>query len=325
MPKGLSRWRLLTIFAACNLAFWLGAAAIVGLFVSDSVDLGVETSIRKYQATIVAALSPSVVHTPEVAVLRTQASPSQATIMGAVKPQPTATSFWLATPTASLSPFVVQEPTIVQPETTSPSLQATPRALVPTIVGVPASLPATATPPEAAPVSLPATLTPLASTPQSVEALVESPLLLADPGFKDLTEMNTEMRQSAVGRAVQIRFQEAALNQAISALIEGNDQVPYRDVHVELKRGQVAVSGTATVLGFPVNTKIVGTLEAVNCVPQVEVQSISVEGILTPTVVKDQIEAMFLEALTWYPADYPLCLQQIVVEEGRATVYATRR
>jgi hypothetical protein len=29
--------------------------------------------------------------------------------------------------------------------------------------------------------------------------------------------------------------------------------------------------------------------------------------------------------MTWYPADYPLCLEQIVLEETRLTCYGYRR
>ena len=51
MPSRFSRWTLLFLIAACNLAFWLGAAAATGLLASREVDLGVETLLRERQAT----------------------------------------------------------------------------------------------------------------------------------------------------------------------------------------------------------------------------------------------------------------------------------
>jgi hypothetical protein len=50
-----------------------------------------------------------------------------------------------------------------------------------------------------------------------------------------------------------------------------------------------------------------------------------VEGLFTPNFLKSQIRKLILDALSWYPPDYPLCLQQIVLEEDRATVYGYRR
>ncbi len=49
-----ARWIWLTLFALGNLVCWLGVAAAFGLAVGDSVDLGVETFIRRGQATAVA-------------------------------------------------------------------------------------------------------------------------------------------------------------------------------------------------------------------------------------------------------------------------------
>jgi hypothetical protein len=56
-----------------------------------------------------------------------------------------------------------------------------------------------------------------------------------------------------------------------------------------------------------------------------EIETISIAGVLTPGFVKDRIKVMLLEALEWYPANYPLCLEQIVLEEDRATIYGHRR
>jgi hypothetical protein len=46
---------------------------------------------------------------------------------------------------------------------------------------------------------------------------------------------------------------------------------------------------------------------------------------MTPALFKDKIGEMIHQAMAWYPADYPLCLEQIVLEETRATVYGYRR
>jgi hypothetical protein len=62
-----------------------------------------------------------------------------------------------------------------------------------------------------------------------------------------------------------------------------------------------------------------------DCRPQMEVYSISIAGVLTPGFVKERVKEMFLTLLEWYPKDYLLCLEQIVLEEDRASVYGHRR
>jgi len=37
------------------------------------------------------------------------------------------------------------------------------------------------------------------------------------------------------------------------------------------------------------------------------------------------VQDMVFEAMAWYPQDYPLCLEEIVLEDIGATVYGYRR
>ncbi len=46
---------------------------------------------------------------------------------------------------------------------------------------------------------------------------------------------------------------------------------------------------------------------------------------MAPTFIKERVAGMLLQAVTWYPDDHPLCLEQIVLEESRVTVYGHRR
>ena len=133
------------------------------------------------------------------------------------------------------------------------------------------------------------------------------------------------MGRSAPNRAVQIRYQEEALNREIATLWTNNPDLPFRDVHVDLQRNRAVITGRTTVLGFQVNAAVTGNVSVHECQPQLEIETVSVAGVLTPKFVKDQVEEMILEAVAWYPADYPLCLEQIVLEETRATVYGYRR
>ena len=155
--------------------------------------------------------------------------------------------------------------------------------------------------------------------------LVSSPLLLSDPEINSLAALDAELARSAPGRPVQIRYQESTLNAEIAALWQNNPDLPYRDVRVDLMRDEVAVTGKVSVLGFGVNAEVTGKVEVENCVPVLEIERLRVAGVMTPKFVKDQVESMVLEAMAWYPADYPLCLEQIVLEDTRATAYGYRR
>lgn len=182
---------------------------------------------------------------------------------------------------------------------------------------------------ENGPQATPAAVTVLSSddtpTPEPEATQVRSPLLLADPKISSLAALNAEMNRSAPNRAVQIRYQEEALNREIAILWTNNPELPFRDVDVDLQHNQVIITGQAIVLGFRVSAEVTGSVSAQDCRPQLEIETVSVAGMMTPQFVKDQVEEIVLEAMAWYPADYPLCMEQIVLEETRATIYGYRR
>jgi hypothetical protein len=280
-----SRWAWLTLFAMANLVLWVGVAVAAGLVVGDEVDLGVEALIRKGQATGVALW--------EQAPRRETRPP--------------------ATPTAVVQTSMPAQTQVAQ---NRPLATITwPISLVPQ---------STEQPPQEDPAAVPISPgnTP---TPEPEATLVSKPLLMANPEISSLAKLDAEMGQSAPNRAVQIRFDEEALNAEIAALWRNNPELPFRDVRADLQRDQVVVTGRVTILGFGVKAKATGKVAVKDCTPQLEITSISVVGVLTPKFVRDQVEEMILEAMTWYPADYPLCLEQIVLEETRLSIYGHRR
>ena len=162
-------------------------------------------------------------------------------------------------------------------------------------------------------------------TPQLEATLVGNPLLLADPKISNIALLDAEMARSAPERAVQIRYQEDMLNAEIAALWRNNPDLPYRDVHVDLMRDQVVVTGQLSVLGFGINAQVTGKVAVEDCLPVLEIERLRLAGVMTPAFVRDEVETMIHKAMAWYPADYPLCLEQIVLEETCATAYGHRR
>jgi hypothetical protein len=227
----------------------------------------------------------------------------------------TAVALWYQLPTRISG--AVDKPT-VQTETPKPaetrSLETTPEAV--------ATRFNTPTPAQSSSTAAPAMPT---ATPLPAETPLRSPLLMTDPGLDGLMHLNAEMGRSDVGRPVQIRYGEAALNREIAALLAQYPNLPYHDVQVELGRDQIVAEGIVDLLGVEVSTEIVGIVQADDCLPEVRIDTIALAGVLTPGFFRDQIKEIILESLSWYPVDYPLCLEQIVLEEGRVTVYASRR
>jgi hypothetical protein len=290
MSSRTSRWTWLTLFALVNLLCWVGVAAAAGLVVGDRVDLGVETFIREGHATarvVLEQASHRISQPTAIPMSVAQALAAAQTEMA--KSKPVATITW---PAPANPPPVSQSEAIDQPAQLSSDSSGSPDTV---------------------------------ATPEPVSTLVASPLLLADPQISSLAKLDAEMSRSALARAVQIRYSEEALNREIATLWRNNPELPYRDVNVDLKRDGVIVSGSVTVFGFGAKAKIAGTVVAEGCRPQLEIESVTVAGVMTPRFVRDQIEDMMLEAMTWYPADYPLCVEEIVLEETRATVYGYRR
>jgi hypothetical protein len=280
-----SRWYVLTALAVGNLVLWVAIAGIIGLMVSDSVDLGFETLMRQGQATAVSVIEDVSRGVSAPAATRTPAQTSQ----------PAAATEGLPVAQASAPAYRTPAPqptaTVYVPATSTPAPSPTEQT------------PSTAPPPP----------------------LVSTPLLLADPAISSLSSLDAEMDRSASNRPVQIRYTEETLNREVATLIQNNPEVPFRDVRLDMKPDGLVATGRVTVLGFQLNAEATGRVIVVDCAPQVEIDNVSVAGFMTPKFIKDQVEELLLDAMAWYPADYPLCLEQIVVEETEATIYGHRR
>lgn len=284
------RWILLSLFAVANLVCWVGIAAAVGLAVNPGLDLGLEGLIREGQATV-AAVWEQRGQPPD----RPSATPEEA----AANPEPAATR------SNGDEPFAA----VVTPGNPNPASTPQPETTRMVDSGAAGSGPAPTSSPTASP----------------MPTLVSRALLLADPAISDPAAFDAEMVRSAPERPVMVRLQEAMLNAEIAALWENNPSLPYRDVWVDLQRDGVVITGRITVMGYEVRAVVTGQVAARDCVPVLEIEQLGIEGVLTPIFVHDQVEELVLEPMTWYPADYALCIEQIVLEETGATLYGHRR
>ncbi len=301
MPRWTRRRLWLVLLAAGNLVVWGVVAFAVSLIASDRLDLGIEASVREYQATAIAAWNagrpgaatagPS---EPERDLLRPRLLPAgpgapdeQAVASLSASPQP-------ATLAGELTPAAVTE------SGATPGPSADP--------GMEGSTPGAA-----------------ADQPAGDEPQSTAPLILADPVLDDLTSLDQEMTRSAPGRVVQIRYLETTLNDEISALLASRTDLPYENIHVDLGTEQVIVGGDVRVFGLAIHAEVRGNVVARDCAPQFETSSVKIGRFFTPVVIRDKVKELLDEALDWYPADYPLCIEGIVVQQDRVTLYGRRR
>ncbi len=308
------RWGWLLLIATANLVVWLGLAYAVATLAGDGVNLGMEAYLRQGQATAVTYLGTGQAARTSTAQARAAGLAEPTTLgnppLDAGEPVSSPSSARPASPSA-------------EPLPGSDLFSAGPQSASPT---EPGQAGGEARPSQPAGATRPAQAAGGAQA-ASASAQVASgrPIVLAEPAFRELMAANSSLEQAGSGRQVRIHYLEETLNQEIAALLAANPGLPYGDVRVHLQPDRVVVSGRVVVLGLDLNAELLGTLLAENCEPRVDVQAVSVGGLLTPRFIKNQASALVFKALDWYPPDAPLCLEQIVVEDGALTVYGYRR
>jgi len=326
--KNASRSGLLTAFVIANLVFWILVAVAVGVLASDLVDLGIESFFRESGSALVSlGVAPPPSGDTAQAVAPGATAP-QAALVEPVEPAEEGAGF-KESGEGTLAPSG-PTPARTEPEepagaggNPAPSTEMTPYATrTPrTQSGAPAE--AVPAQPTIAPTQAPANQAAGSSLPSP--APEAGPLLLVDPDVDRLNRLDAEIQQSAVGRPFEIRMAESALNEQLTVALARYGELPYTGVSADLKPGQVVLSGKVRVIGLEVPAEVRGTVVAVGCRPAVQIDSVTVGGILTPKFVKQQVVQLVEDSLDWYPADYPLCIEQIVIEENRAILYGSRR
>jgi hypothetical protein len=92
-----------------------------------------------------------------------------------------------------------------------------------------------------------------------------------------------------------------------------------------LREGQVVLAGNVLVLSVPIKVEATGAMATSGCRPVLELSSVKVGGLFTPRFVRDEVTEILDRALDWYPTDYPLCIDRIVVRDEHATLIGHRR
>ena len=282
-----ARWRRLTLLAIGNFVVWVALAVIVAVLISDRVDLGLETSLRTYQATAIAQWRSD-------AARPTEATDQLARGDEAFQPLQPDTLPWR--PTSAPEGMKREEPP------TSSGIEIERGEQVELF------------PPEAG-------FSSAQTGPLPLETL--GPFsLVTNPSLESLA---VELTRSSMGQVVEIQYEEPALNQEIIALLENHPEQPYQLSWIDLKPGGIILTGSSRVWGVPVSIRVEGTLTVERCRPKAEVQSVYIAKVLAPQFAREWVTSRILETMAWFPADYPLCLHEIRLEEERMILYGIRR
>jgi hypothetical protein len=318
MRDRVSRWGCLAIFAATNLVFWVAVAIAVGLIAGDVIDLGVETFLRGFRATAEAVI--------EQAPTRLAEAGSQPTARATEPQKPQSTEVGEGPTPTPLSPETPEPPRDTPMLPTKTSAAGPDPGALPTLqpgLPSPTGAPATTEPGQEANATAPPP--PPTVTPGPTATPVSQPLLLSNPTLASLLNIGAEMERSAPGRPVQIRYAEDALNHEISTYLEAFPSELYQNVYLQLRRNQITLTGEIIAQELVVGAEVIGTLVAQDCRPLVVLESVSTTGTQAPIFYRNQIERMLQDAMSWSVDDFPLCIEQVVLEEGRMTIYGSRR
>jgi hypothetical protein len=188
------------------------------------------------------------------------------------------------------------------------SLRREPRT---TPVSTPAPVPTGVTVVVVAPTAPAGTATPASGSPTADP--VPPPVLLDDPPLAELAALDAELRAWPPGRVVQVSYSQAALNRELAALLDVNPQVPLRDLRAELSWNKVKLAGTLLLLGLEVPVQAEGRVTVVDCRPRVHLDALTAGGLPAPGLVRDGVFGLLQQWTPWYPADHPLCLQDVAL------------
>jgi hypothetical protein len=192
------------------------------------------------------------------------------------------------------------------------------REVLPTPASTPMALPTGVTLVVVAPTEPERTPTPVPGSATANPAA--PPVELDDPSISELVVLDAELQTWPPGRILQVTYTQQGLNRELDALLAANPGLPFRDVEAVVAWDELRLSGTMRLLGVDVPLVAVGQVLAVDCRPRVQVNSLTAGVLPAPGLVRDQVLGRLQQWIRWFPADHPLCIQDIQFDDGVLTV-----
>jgi hypothetical protein len=154
----------------------------------------------------------------------------------------------------------------------------------------------------------------------------EGPAVVVEPrralGIIDLQERLAEGVHSGEPFTVEITEQEVA--ETIAWYLNRHPRIPFREPQVFITPGGVSANGVAEIAGLRVGLTGRAAIQLRDGVPFVTLEDLDVAGVAVPRFVKDRIQSE-VDAQFSLAQDLPLIIDELVLEEGSATVRGTIR
>ena len=158
-----------------------------------------------------------------------------------------------------------------------------------------------------------------ALAPQGPAVVVEPRLA---PDVADLAGRLGEGSHSGEPFKVELTEQEAA--ETIAWYLGRNPRIPFREPQVFITPTGISAKGVAEIAGLRVGLTGRAAIELRDGVPFVTLEDLDVAGMAVPGFVQDRIQAE-VDAQFSLAEDLPLVIDDLVLEEGKATVQGTIR
>jgi hypothetical protein len=142
------------------------------------------------------------------------------------------------------------------------------------------------------------------------------------PDVAELRDRLVEGGHNGESFTVEITDQEAA--ETIAWYLARNPRIPFRDPQVFIALKGVSASGVAEIAGLRVGLTGQAGIELRDGVPYVTLDDLDVAGVAVPGFVQDRIQAE-IDAQFGLAQDLPLIINELILEEGKATVRGTIR
>jgi len=154
-------------------------------------------------------------------------------------------------------------------------------------------------------------------------------MTLVDPSLLPSDGLAEQLAGVPVGQHVVLVFHEDRFAQALAAHVAAEPRAIYRDVDVQFSPAQVEMRGRICVFGVWVSATVRGNLQAQDCQAKVTVTDLSVGGLLTPALMRQEarrlIHGELDKAVDGLFRTLPLCLESIEVLDGVAIVEGTKQ
>jgi hypothetical protein len=142
------------------------------------------------------------------------------------------------------------------------------------------------------------------------------------PAIVDLQERLAEGGHSGEAFIAEVTEQEVA--ETIAWYLNRHPRIPFREPQVFITPEGVSANGVAEIAGLRVGLTGRAAIQLRDGVPFVTLEDLDVAGVAVPDFVQDRIQAE-VDAQFSLAQDLPLIIDDLILEEGKATVLGTIR